>query len=93
MHARGNYEYSFRYDRKVAWKDERTGQRDKTSETTIVFTQNVTRIIEAKASENKEDDDEVIAENNETNEHERVSLELAPTFERMIKEMMNLPDN
>jgi hypothetical protein len=62
-------------------------------ETTIVFTQNVTRIIEAKASENKKDDDEIIAEKNETNEYEGISLELAPTFERMIKEMMNLPDN
>jgi hypothetical protein len=61
-------------------------------ETTIVFTQNVTRIIEAKASENKEDDDEIIAENNETKEYEGMSLELAPTFARMIKEMVNLPD-
>ena len=61
-------------------------------ETTIVFTQNVTRILETKASENKEDDDEIIAENNETNEYEDMSLELAPTFARMMKEMMNLPD-
>ncbi len=63
-------------------------------ETTIVFTQNATRIIEAKASENKEDDDEIITnENNETSEYEGLSLELASTFERMIKEIMNLPDD
>jgi hypothetical protein len=63
-------------------------------ETTIVFTQNVTRIIEAKASENKEDDGEIITnEYNETSEYEGLSLELSTTFERMIKEMMNLPDN
>jgi hypothetical protein len=63
-------------------------------ETTIVFTQNSTRITGTKASENKEDDDEITTnDNNETSEYERLSLELAPTFERMIKELMNLPDN
>jgi 3',5'-cyclic AMP phosphodiesterase CpdA len=63
-------------------------------ETTIVFTQNVTRISEAKASENKEDENEIITnENIETSEYEELSLEFSPTFEGMIKEMMNLPDN
>jgi hypothetical protein len=32
-------------------------------------------------------------ENNETREYERLSIELAPNFEGMIKEVMNLPDD
>ncbi len=63
-------------------------------ETTIVFTQNTTRIVVTKEDANNEDDDEIITnDNNETSEYEGLSLELAPTFERMIKEIMNLPDN
>ncbi len=43
---------------------------------------------------NSEDDNELIPnDNNETSEYEGLSLELAPTFGRMIKEIMNLPDD
>jgi ribonuclease G len=36
---------------------------------------------------------EVTPDESETSEYEELSLEFSPTFERMIKEMMNLPDN
>jgi hypothetical protein len=63
-------------------------------ETSIVFTQNTTRIIINKEGANNENNDEVIDnDNNQTNEYEKLSTELAPTFERIIKEMVNLPDN
>jgi hypothetical protein len=60
-------------------------------ETTIVFTQNTTRIVVKQEGTKNEDDNELIA--NETNEYEGLTLELAPTFGRMIKEIMNLPDD
>ncbi len=63
-------------------------------ETTIVFTQNATRIVANTENENDEDDNEISHNvNNETSEYERLCLELAPTFEGMIKEMMTLPDD
>ncbi len=63
-------------------------------ETTIIFTQNATRIVTSPYKEEEEHDDEATAsENNEANEYERLSLELASTFEGMMKEMMALPDS
>jgi hypothetical protein len=63
-------------------------------ETTIIFTQNATRIVINPCKNEKEHDDEATAnENNEAHEYERLSLELAPTFEGMMKEMMALPDS
>jgi hypothetical protein len=63
-------------------------------ETTIIFAQNATRTIINPYKEEKEEDDEATtSENNEANEYERLSLELAPIFEGMIKEMMALPDS
>jgi hypothetical protein len=54
-------------------------------ETSIVFTQNTTRIIINKEEANNENNDEVIDhDNNQTNEYEKLSTELAPTFERII---------
>jgi hypothetical protein len=62
-------------------------------ETTIVFTQNATRIITSIEKDDDENENEIIDnENNETREYERISLELAPIFEGMIKAIMNLPD-
>jgi hypothetical protein len=61
-------------------------------ETTIVFTQNVTRIVETKAREDDEVYNEVTGnDNNEANEYESLSLQLAPTFFKTIREMMTLP--
>ncbi len=63
-------------------------------ETTIVFAQNTTRIVVNKEEANTEYDDEIsVNDNKATNEYERISLMLAPTFEGMIKEMMTLPEN
>ena len=62
-------------------------------ETTIVFTQNVTRIIPNIGTENGKEDNEIVDAYNETREYEKLSKERAPIFERMIKEMMDLPDN
>jgi hypothetical protein len=63
-------------------------------ETTIVFTNNSTRIITNIEKGNNEDDNEDVDENNVTREYERLlSIELAPTFAGMIKEVMNLPDD
>ena len=43
---------------------------------------------------NAEDENTVMSnESNEVNEYERLSLELAPAFIKMIREMTNLPDN
>ncbi len=61
-------------------------------QTTIVFTQNVTRISANTERESDEDSYQII-ENNESNEYARPSLELATTFAGMIKEMMTLPEN
>jgi hypothetical protein len=63
-------------------------------ETTIVFTQNVTRIVEAKAGENDEVFNRVTEnENNKANEYESLSLQLAPIFFTTIREMVTLPDD
>jgi hypothetical protein len=64
-------------------------------ETTIVFTNNSTRIITNIEQGNNEDDNDNVEndDNNVTREYERLSIELAPTFEGMIKEVMNLPDD
>ena len=58
-------------------------------ETTIVFTQNVTRIVANTIIEREE----MGIASCEVNEYERLSLELAPAFIKMIREMTNLPDN
>jgi hypothetical protein len=64
-------------------------------ETTIIFTNNATRIVANIERESNEDDNESVKnnENNDTTEYERLSIELPPTFEGMIKEIMNLPDD
>ena len=61
-------------------------------ETTIVFTQNVTRIVENPIIQNEEIENENI-ESHEATEYEELSLRLSPTFFQIIKTMMNLPDD
>ena len=61
-------------------------------ETTIVFTNNSTRIT-IKTGNNEDNENVETDENNETRDYKRLSIELAPTFEGMIKEVMNLPDD
>ena len=50
-------------------------------ETTIVFTQNVTRIVENPIIQNDEKENEIInIESHEATEYEELSLRLSPTF-------------